>query len=271
MMMISKYNTTDCRRRRRQGRTASNLLMLLFICTHLIMSLPTVNAKGLFHKKKDDEHPAAAAKTSSDDTNTNNINSQEPPSRPPTIIEAEARTARELSRAVQKMTNELNTCNSRVDSIQGGFQDLYTAHLSNVDGLRKCKEGMLTAEEMAKLDSSLDKVNPALIEQARAKEDERLKQARMEELTTKHRQLIHQLEDQIQKLVSREKTWERTISELVARRDLLEQREGAWERTIGDLMGEIEIRAKRENWWEEIKMEMEGRIGALSHIAVKER
>ena len=67
------------------------------------------------------------------------------------------------------------------------------------------------------------------------------------------------------------KTWERTISELVARRDLLEQREGAWERTIGDLMGEIEIRAKRENWWEEIKMEMEGRIGALSHIAVKER
>ena len=48
-------------------------------------------------------------------------------------------------------------------------------------------------------------------------------------------------------------------------------REGAWERTIGDLMGEIEIRAKRENWWEEMKVEMEGRIGALSQIAVVER
>eukprot|EP00571_Detonula_confervacea_P009601 CAMPEP_0172316588 /NCGR_PEP_ID=MMETSP1058-20130122/28750_1 /TAXON_ID=83371 /ORGANISM="Detonula confervacea, Strain CCMP 353" /LENGTH=465 /DNA_ID=CAMNT_0013030929 /DNA_START=210 /DNA_END=1607 /DNA_ORIENTATION=+ len=195
----------------------------------------------------------------------------EPPTRPPTIVEAEARTARELSRAVGKLTTDLKTCNVRVDAIEEGFQNLYAAHLGNVDGLRKCKEGMLTSQDISNLDASLDSVNPTLVEQAKNKEEEKKHHARTEELASKHRELIHQLEDQVEKLVRREKTWERTISELVARRDMLERREGAWERTIGELMGEIEIRAKRENWWEDMKEEMEGRIGALSQIAVLER
>lgn len=183
---------------------------------------------------------------------------QQQPSTPPAILEAEARTARELSKAVGKLTSDLNTCNVRVNAIEQGFQDLYAAHLGNVDGLRKCKEGVLTAQDMDDLGSSLDRVNPALIEQAKSKEDDKKRNARTEELSRKHRELIHQLDDQIEKLVKREKTWERTISELVARRDLLEKREGAWERTIGELMGEIEIRAMRENWWEDMKVDMEG-------------
>jgi len=193
------------------------------------------------------------------------------PTRPPTIVEAEARTARELSKAVSKLTSNLKTCNTRVDAIEEGFQNLYAAHLSNVDGLRKCKEGMITSEDLVKLDGSLDSVHPALLEQAQHKEAEKQHLKHTQELASKHVELIHQLEHQVSKLVKREKTWERTISELVARRDLLERREGAWERTIGELMGEIEIRAKRENWWEDMKVEMEGRIGALSRIAVVER
>lgn len=204
-------------------------------------------------------------------TPTENVSSDESPTRPPAIVEAEARTARELSQAVGRLKRDLNTCNTRVDAIEEGFQSLYTAHLGNVDGLRKCKEGVLTPEDIQKLDGNLDKVNPTLVEQAKAKEDERLRHARTEKLEKQHRELIHALEEQIESLVRREKTWERTISELVARRDLLEKRENAWERTIGDLMGEIEIRTQRESWWEEMKSEMEGRIGALSQVAVVER
>eukprot|EP00579_Thalassiosira_antarctica_P000174 CAMPEP_0201866438 /NCGR_PEP_ID=MMETSP0902-20130614/1032_1 /ASSEMBLY_ACC=CAM_ASM_000551 /TAXON_ID=420261 /ORGANISM="Thalassiosira antarctica, Strain CCMP982" /LENGTH=544 /DNA_ID=CAMNT_0048391417 /DNA_START=110 /DNA_END=1744 /DNA_ORIENTATION=- len=216
--------------------------------------------------------PEPTAKTEPTKTKTEpTTNNTSKPTRPPAIIEAEARTARELSHAVGKLTKDLKTCNVRVDAIEEGFQNLYSAHLGNVDGLRKCKEGVLTTDELDTLHANLDKVNPALVEQAQAKEDEKKRSRRNEELASKHRVLIHSLEDQVESLVRRERSWERTISELVARRDLLERREGAWERTIGDLMGEIEIRAKRENWWEEMKVEMEGRIGALSQIAVVER
>ena len=270
--------------RRRQSNRASTLalaasinillLTVMFACSHLMSSiqlLPVVSA-GLFNKKDGEKiKDNGDENTKQPISNTNDQQQhQQPPTRPPSIIEAEARTARDLSKGVAKLTKDLNTCNSRVDAIQEGFQDLYTAHLSNVDGLRKCKEGMLTTDDMSKLDANLDKVNPVLVEQARHKEDERLKNARIEALTEKHRELIHQLEHQVQKLASREKTWERTISELLARRDLLEQREGAWERTIGELMGEIEIRAKKESWWKSMKHEMEVRISTLSKIATKE-
>mmetsp|Transcript_415 Transcript_415/g.673 ORF Transcript_415/g.673 Transcript_415/m.673 type:complete len:589 (-) Transcript_415:163-1929(-) len=198
------------------------------------------------------------------------------PTRPPSIVEAEARTARELSHAVRKLTRDLQTCNTRVDAIEEGFQNLYVAHLGNVDGLRKCREGMiLTPEDIEKLDDDVESlegiVNPALLEQAQFKEDQKARTKRDEELASKHRNLINSLETRIESLVRRERSWERTISELQARRDLLERREGAWERTIGDLMGEIEVRARREDWWEDMKREMEGRIGTLSQIAVVER
>ncbi len=83
--------------------------------------------------------------------------------------------------------------------------------------------------------------------------------------------LIQSLQNQVNQLRLRETAWERTINELVARRDLLERREGAWERTIGELMAEVEVRAKREDWYEGMKVEMEGRIGMLSRIGVLER
>lgn len=191
--------------------------------------------------------------------------------RAPSIIEAEARTARELSQAVRKLTSDLNTCNSRVDAIEEGFQQLYSTHLSSVDGLRKCKEGALTADDISKLDVQLDSVDPSLIEHAAAKEDLKQRSKRNEEIATKHRELIQHLQTQVETLITREKSWERTISELVARRDLLERREGAWGRTIGDLMGEIEVREKKEGWWEEMKAEMTERIKVLSHVAVVER
>jgi len=133
---------------------------------------------------------------------------------------------------------------------------------------------ILAPEDIEKLDDveSLEGiVNPALLEQAQFKEDQKARTKRDEELASKHRTLINSLETRIESLVRRERSWERTISELQARRDLLERREGAWERTIGDLMGEIEVRARREDWWEDMKREMEGRIGALSQIAVVER
>ena len=252
--------------RRRAGRPLQLTPLLLFaiVFTSCTNHINLVNA-ALFNKKDKD------GDKNTKPTSNNPTNNDQPPSRPPSIIEAEARTARELSKAVSKMTADLDQCNTRVTAIQDGFQDLYAAHLGNVDGLRKCKEGMLTKEEMQKLDESLNSVNPALIEQAKKKEDERLKHERIEALTEKHRELIHELENQVQKLVARELTWERTISELVARRDILEQREGAWEKTISELMGEIELREKREGWWEEMKDEMETRIGALSQIAVLER
>mmetsp|Transcript_25920 Transcript_25920/g.62242 ORF Transcript_25920/g.62242 Transcript_25920/m.62242 type:complete len:559 (+) Transcript_25920:104-1780(+) len=283
-------------------RLASCLLLLAFVllCTHHAAPIVSAGVFGQKRQKAEKEDVVAAAssqdetakesseapettvsqtehevETKTDEPIENNMSSSEtspsPPSRPPTIIEAEARTARELSRAVNKLTKDLNTCNVRVDAIEEGFQNLYSAHLGNVDGLRKCKEGVLTPAEMDKLDSGLDGVNPALVEQARAKEDERRRSDQQEFLSRRQREAIKELEDEVEKLVRRERTWERTISELVARRDLLERREGAWERTIGDLMGEIEIRAKRESWWEEMKMEMEGRIGALSQVAAIER
>lgn len=83
--------------------------------------------------------------------------------------------------------------------------------------------------------------------------------------------LIQSLQNQVNQLRLRETAWERTINELVARRDLLERREGAWERTIGELMAEVEVRAKREDWYEGMKVEMEGRIGMLSRVGVLER
>ena len=265
--MVNRRRQCSCRRRRRAVRSLQLTPLLLFavvLLTSCTNHINLVNA-ALFNKKDKD------GDKNTKPTSNNPSNNEQPPSRPPSIIEAEARTARELSKAVSKMSADLDQCNTRVTAIQNGFQDLYSAHLGNVDGLRKCKEGMLTKEEMQKLDESLNSVNPALIEQAKKKEDERLKHERIEALTEKHRELIHELENQVQKLVARELTWERTISELVARRDILEQREGAWEKTISELMGEIELREKREGWWEEMKDEMETRIGALSQIAVLER
>ena len=228
---------------------------------------------GVFNKNKDKKGGASEGGADSDSAvePTPEPSTNEVPARPPAVVEAEARTARELSTTVGKLRNDLNTCNKRVNAIEEGFQSLYSAHLGNVDGLRKCQQGVLTPEELSKLHASLDKVNPALVEQAAHKEDERLRHKRTEELELKHRELIHTLEDQIESLIRREKSWERTISELRARRDLLEKRENAWERTIGDLMGDIEIRTERESWMDGMKKDMEGRIGALSKIAVMER
>lgn len=201
--------------------------------------------------------------------------SDEPSSRPTSVLEAEARTARELAHAVSILQKDLTTCRTRVDAIQTGFQNLYSTHLANVDGLRKCKEGMLGASEMDELEQKLnsldDKVDPTLLADAQKKQDETKRKVRDEELASKHKELIATLENQVQQLRLREKAWERTISELVARRDLLERREGAWERTIGELMGEVEVRAKREFWWEDMKQDMEQRIGVLSRIGVLER
>jgi hypothetical protein len=150
------------------------------------------------------------------------------------ILEAEARTARELSFAAAQLRKDLATCQSRVQSIQKGFQNLYSNHLANVDGLRKCKEGMLGAEEMAELEakfSKLDeKVEPELLAEAQKTEDNDKRKLRDQEIASKHKELILSLENQVQQLRLREKAWERTISELVARRDLLQRREGAWER-----------------------------------------
>ncbi|KAL9190071.1 hypothetical protein ACHAXT_007282 [Thalassiosira profunda] len=237
--------------------SASLLIAILMMCTH------HHPVEALFGRKKPAEDAAADAATNSKPTAE--------PARPPSIIEAEARTARELAAAVATLTKDLQTCTGRVEAIEEGFQDLYAAHLNSVDGLRKCKEGMLTTEAMSKLSTDLDGVNPALLEQAHAKEEAKKRAERDEKLAERHRELIHELESQVQQLVRRERTWERTISELVARRDMLESREGAWERTIGELMGEIEIRNRRESWWEDMQKDMERRIGALSRIAVVER
>ena len=249
-----------CRRRGRcRALSPPSIASLVFWLATLLICIihPRPIDAGVFGKKKDKDADADDKK--------------DPARQPTPILEAEARTARELSSAVGKLKKELNTCTFRVDAIEEGFQNLYQAHLGNVDGLRKCKEGVLTTDELERLDANLDKVNPALLEQARHKEDEQKRAARNEQLTQKHLELITRLEEQVSSLVRREKTWERTISELVARRDLLERREGAWERTIGDLMGEIEIRAKRESWWDGLRREMEGRITGLSAIAVLER
>lgn len=261
------------------------LLVLLFVQTH---------------------HQSLASVQEANDSETASKQSQ--PSRSLDILEAEARTARELSYAAAALQKDLSTCQSRVQSIQKGFQNLYSTHLANVDGLRKCKEGMLGTQEMEELEAKLgkldEKVDPELLVEAQQKEDDTKRKLRDEELASKHKELILSLEKQVRQLRLREKAWERTISELVARRDLLERREGAWERlvspdtdsylnfaylsieepgkllnvshhiirrTIGELMGEVEVRAKRESWWKSMKAEMESRIGALSRIGVLER
>jgi len=156
------------------------------------------------------------------------------PSRSIEILEAEARTARELSYAAAQLQKDLDACKSRVQSVQKGFQNLYSVHLANVDGLRKCKEGVLGAQEMDDLEARLanmnDKVDPDLLVEAQRTEDDNKRRIRDEEIASKHKELILLLEHQVQQLRLRERAWERTISELVARRDLLERREGAWER-----------------------------------------
>ena len=167
-------------------------------------------------------HGTAASETSSDQ------------SRSIDILEAEARTARELSYTAAQLQKDLSTCNSRTQSLQKGFQNLYSTHLANIDGLRKCKEGVLGAQEMEELEAKTaklnDKVDPDLLADAQQTEDNKKRQMRDEEIASKHKELILSLEHQVEQLRLREKAWERTISELVARRDLLERREGAWER-----------------------------------------
>eukprot|EP00584_Thalassiosira_punctigera_P026056 CAMPEP_0172576382 /NCGR_PEP_ID=MMETSP1067-20121228/137693_1 /TAXON_ID=265564 ORGANISM="Thalassiosira punctigera, Strain Tpunct2005C2" /NCGR_SAMPLE_ID=MMETSP1067 /ASSEMBLY_ACC=CAM_ASM_000444 /LENGTH=389 /DNA_ID=CAMNT_0013369049 /DNA_START=69 /DNA_END=1234 /DNA_ORIENTATION=- len=158
-----------------------------------------------------------------------------PPSRPPSIVEAEARAARELSVTVRRLTNDLARCESRVDAVEEGFQKLYSAHLGSVDGLRRCREGVLTQEDVDRLDGDdashlgrlEDILDPELVKEAREKEDFRRRSLRDREIASKHAELIRSLEEKIETLVRRERSWERTISELQARRDLLERREGA--------------------------------------------
>ena len=172
-------------------------------------------------------HPLVSAQESASDATTE-------PSRSIDILEAEARTARELSYAAAQLQKDLSSCQTRVQSIQKGFQNLYSTHLLNVDGLRKCREGMLGAQEMedlaAKLAELNGKVDPDLLLAAQKSEDDNRRRLRDEEIVSKHKELILSLESQVQQLRLRERAWERTISELVARRDLLERREGAWER-----------------------------------------
>ena len=71
------------------------------------------------------------------------------------------------------------------------------------------------------------------------------REERDQAIATQYRDLVLSLEDKMATFVRRERSWERTISELVAQRDLLERREGAWERTIVELVGDIEVRARQ--------------------------
>lgn len=247
------------------------------------------------------EGVAAAAASEQQPDATTRSQQPQPQPQPPTLIEAEARTARELSSAVKTLRADLSTCADRVSAIEGGFQDLYSVHLGNVHALRRCKEGMLplplpptSSEELEEpehagggdgdgdgdgldgdgddIDDGLDGiVNPALVSQARSHVSEKKRRERDEALAEKHRIVILDLERRVETLERREKAWERTISELTSRRDLLERREGAWERTIGELMDEIDDRERREGMGEERRVEMEGRIGMLSRIATEER
>lgn len=192
--------------------STTNLLVLILLCSHMLKLMMIVAAK--------DKSESDAASTE--------------PSRSIDILEAEARTARELSYAAAQLQKDLATCQSRAQSVQKGFQNLYTAHLANEDGLRKCKEGVLGAQEMEELQAKLailnDKVDPDLLAEAQQTEDDNRRRLRDEEIASKHKELILSLENQVHQLRLRERAWERTISELVARRDLLERREGAWER-----------------------------------------
>lgn len=86
------------------------------------------------------------------------------------------------------------------------------------------------AELEAKFSKLDEKVEPELLAEAQKTEDNDKRKLRDQEIASKHKELILSLENQVQQLRLREKAWERTISELVARRDLLQRREGAWER-----------------------------------------
>ena len=209
----------------------------------------------------------------------NNNNSDESLQYQQSIIEAEARTARELRTTLTKSQQELLACQSRNAALSDGFQDLYKTHLSNVETLRKCKEGVLTHEDISKFhseentnyiassssESFTSSIRNIMEHNSKDKDEEEIQKEQQ------YLSLISDLETSVNSLIRREKTWERTISELAARRDMLEKREGAWERTISDLMAEMEVRAKREYWWMDMKKEMEGRIQALCHMAVLER
>jgi len=208
------------------------------------------------------------------------------------ILEAEARTARELSHAVQSLQTDLSTCHSQVDAIQSNARDFYAARLANIlDGLKKKRkegESVTLGEEEWKLleeeltwdgshppsssvqeqtnhSPSLADATPSGWQHSQPSHDADSSPGDQNE------KLIQSLQNQVNQLRLRETAWERTINELVARRDLLERREGAWERTIGELMAEVEVRAKREDWYEGMKVEMEGRIGMLSRVGVFER
>jgi hypothetical protein len=255
---------------------SSLLLILIFIIS--IDSSNHCNAWKFGNKKNEEtaDKSAQESATTTADTNTQQQQASSTPT-PTSILETEARTARELSKAVYTLQKELKSCNSRIDSIKSGFQSLYSIHLTHIDGLRKCKEGMISSSDLQTLlDSNNDKLakeemTRALMEQAQASITEQQRNLQHEELATKHKELILKLENQVHQLRLRETAWERTISELVARKDLLERRENAWTRTIGELMADIEIRNKREWWWEDMKNEMEGRIRGLSYQAVMER
>lgn len=264
---------------RGKSRSAISILSVSSILVFIFLVFDSSNhCKALklqFGNKKNDE---ATDKLSAESTN-NKAQQQSSSSSPlPTaILETEARTARELSKAVSTLKKDLKACNSRIDSIKSGFQKLYSIHLTHIDGLRKCKEGMISSSDLQRLlDSNnemltKEETTKALMEQAHAAEMEKQRTLQHEEIASKHKELILKLENQVNQLRLRETAWERTISELVARKDILERRENAWTRTIGELMADIEIRNKREWWWEEMKHEMEGRIGGLSYHAVLER
>lgn len=265
-------NTSSANRRLCIGRccvTSKRSSCRTILSTILILFFVSIDYSA-YHCKAHDE----SDKTAESSTQQQQASSTPTPT---TILETEARTARELSRAVSTLRKDLKSCNSRIDSIKSGFQDLYAMHLTQIDGLRKCKEGMISSSDIQKiLDSTNNNLNnkettKALMEQAQASINEQQRIRQNEELAAKHKELILSLEHQVHQLRLRETAWERTISELVARKDLLERRENAWTRTIGELMADIEIRNKRDWWWEEMKSEMEGRIGGLSYHAVLER
>lgn len=212
---------------------------------------------------------------------------------PTTVLETEARTARELSKSISTLQKQLSTCNDRISSITSAFQNLYSLHLKHIDGLRKCKEGMISGRDLQDLldatpsvadndgaatttttkkgQKEISKTFQALLNQAHTTELQNQRSIQNEEIAIKHKQLITKLESQIHQLKLRETAWERTISELVARKDILERRETAWTRTISELMVDIEIRNKREGWWSVMRDEMRSRIGGLSCMAVLER
>jgi molecular chaperone GrpE (heat shock protein) len=241
------------------------------------------------NNKKDDDNN----EKKEDDTKTTTPPSTTSTPTPTTILETEARTARELSKSISTLQKQLSTCNDRISSITSAFQNLYSLHLKHIDGLRKCKEGMISGRDLQDLldatptvvdndgdgdaattkkgQKEISKTFQTLLNQAHITELNNQRTIQNEEIATKHKQLIHKLESQIHQLKLRETAWERTISELVARKDILERRETAWTRTISELMVDIEIRNKRENWWSVMNDEMRSRIGGLSYMAVLER